>query len=1191
MDVSTESETLPTHTTFGEDVLEHELNLSSSHCQTESGGNILLQLLEFKTNLLEAVQELHIRRDAETRFEDQISKLVLEKQEMEWEKESLQHRIESVTKQHTESLTNLKKQAKLRNTEEEKGKYQVIAELKDKEINNLKEELKSLQLLKYNLEKKSSELEQKLVLQSRTKDGHLSQLGEVEKRFSALSRQCAMVKQAHDNLEQNVDEAMRINKKLTSANEKQAATIVSLKKELDEVSNELSKAKMTSVRPAKPYSPTGREQHIQQLHQKLKLETEMNKKLREENATELAEKQEVIRSLQHTQQLLLSQTQTVRRVELELQTQRQTCEALKQEHEVMGEQSKAMEDKVAQLMESYAASKTSWDKEKTKFLDRLKTQQEALQALKEAYDDLHQKHAELSLQAKSHEQHTHEMEVRDSSQTLSVSTHPTSVEEVRGEESVSERISRSKLPGFGSLQHSVSSQAKIPDRLEDTATGTKILATAETEGQKVPKQQSQTIKEPLSHLKMPSCPLTMNFSSCTFSGTGATEAITLNKGVNNSKSEHNPDVLSDLTNTALSVSDDDSHFIRGCCASSITASNSDYSSLGESADLPTNMKNKGDDTGMNEKEHEEKDSGKQGNSHREEEEKNTGQLRNREDDQGEDVKEGGRAGEKRGTAMAQTTDRRNRREDSEGSAKDAGTETKDRADGAKEREKTAVQTPQTQIRAQTITDMTAEKSHTLQVIDFMGAEPPVDVCKPSDFTQSLCQKVSEKDAECKHLKIHGETGRDGEHQSVSSEQQEVSNLCQNEVQSSDGDTGSLSQPPTKKAGELSAGLSEHLKQSSTSQTGDAASAGHSNGFHSAENLGSCQTHTETRTPSDVISDMMQTDEIFDVPVSEKLAEPEQLLESLEQKDGQLKSVVTVEGKGDVENRRKDESSVDTNVYQTPMEESHLKDGNVNITMGAITLDSEVKSEHIKDTEDTKKTKSETDPKLPLVTSLGHKQPELGEKLLSDCGESSLPSKKTYRPLFEWAAAERRKSNSRTKSDVTIAHQPIQGSSLSEQNTTAGFPGHPASTIIPKPLKSKHDNVPLVIMRASDLLNASSVCGTAPSLRRKQQGLWEAVQETCRERTAADTDGRAPPPSCSFPASSTGSKLSWQTTAECSRAPTLAAGPSSESNWELSCSQERDDQQDSFRAQISKIEQFLETERLRLSKRPQTEPNL
>lgn len=50
-------------------------------------------------------------------------------------------------------------------------------------------------------------------------------------------------------------------------------------------------------------------------------------------------------------------------------------------------------------------------KQKTKFLDRLKTQQEDLQALKETYEDLHQKHAELSLQAKSHEQHIHEMEV------------------------------------------------------------------------------------------------------------------------------------------------------------------------------------------------------------------------------------------------------------------------------------------------------------------------------------------------------------------------------------------------------------------------------------------------------------------------------------------------------------------------------------------------------------------------------------------------------------------------------------------------------------------------------------------------------------------------------------------------------------------------------------------------------------
>ncbi|XP_044049416.1 coiled-coil domain-containing protein 73-like isoform X6 [Siniperca chuatsi] len=412
MDLSADSGTPPTHTTVGGPVLEHELSMSSAHCQTESGGTILLQLLEFKIHLLEAVEELHIRRDAETRFEDQISKLVLEKQELEWEKESLQHQSETVAHQHTESLINVKKQfqAKIRKIEEEKGKYQVSAELKDKEINNLKEKLKSLQLLKYNLEKKSSELEQKLALQSRSKDSHLNQLGEVEKRFSALTRQCAIVKQAHEKLEQNVDEAMNINKKLTLANGKQEATIVSLKKELEEVSKKLIMAKMSSVRHDKILSPTGREQCIQQLQQKLSMETEMNKKLGEENVAVRAEKQEVMRSLQHTQQLLLSQTQIVSRVELELQTQREQYQDLKQEHGVMRKKSKAMEDKVAQLMESFAASKTGWDQEKAMFLDRIKSELQDLQAVKDAYEELQQKHTELSSQAKVQAQHIYELE-------------------------------------------------------------------------------------------------------------------------------------------------------------------------------------------------------------------------------------------------------------------------------------------------------------------------------------------------------------------------------------------------------------------------------------------------------------------------------------------------------------------------------------------------------------------------------------------------------------------------------------------------------------------------------------------------------------------------------------------------------------------------------------------------------------
>lgn len=55
-----------------------------------------------------------------------------------------------------------------------------------------------------------------------------------------------------------------------------------------------------------------------------------------------------------------------------------------------------------------------------------------------------------------------------------------------------------------------------------------------------------------------------------------------------------------------------------------------------------------------------------------------------------------------------------------------------------------------------------------------------------------------------------------------------------------------------------------------------------------------------------------------------------------------------------------------------------------------------------------------------------------------------------------------------------------------------------------------------------------------------------------------------------------------------RAPASVPAPTSESEWDSSCSQEQEGQQSSFRAHISKIEQFLHNERLRLPKRPRTD---
>ncbi|TSQ92652.1 Coiled-coil domain-containing protein 73 [Bagarius yarrelli] len=258
-------------------------NLKSSDIPESDSGIISVQLLEFKTSLLEAVEELLIHRDAETHHEAQIRKVVLEKQEIEWQM----------------------------------VKFQLNAELKDKEISSLKEELKLLQ-------------EQKVQLQTQVKDSHLNQLGEVEKRFMTISRQCAVFRQVHEKLEQNVEEAMRINKKIVSINKKQESTIATLKKDLERLTGELVKSKVVSVSRSEDQSSYYllKDQELQEVKEKLNVETKLNKKLSDEIAVERVQKQ-----------------------------------VLKREHEMVRERSKEKEDRLVRLMDDYKRSNMTLEKE------------------------------------------------------------------------------------------------------------------------------------------------------------------------------------------------------------------------------------------------------------------------------------------------------------------------------------------------------------------------------------------------------------------------------------------------------------------------------------------------------------------------------------------------------------------------------------------------------------------------------------------------------------------------------------------------------------------------------------------------------------------------------------------------------------------------------------------------------------
>ncbi|XP_038663765.1 coiled-coil domain-containing protein 73-like isoform X3 [Scyliorhinus canicula] len=350
-----------------------------------------VQQLEFKTSLLEVVEELRIRRVVESRYEEQISNLVVEKQELEWQKESLQHQCNALSSQHEEAMAVLKKQFQTRvnAVEEEKGKFQLTAESKEREINGLKEELKILQVSKYSLEKKLNELEQRVQLQTVAKDNQLSQLSEVEKRFAAISRQCGLVKQAHEKLGQNVEEATRLNKKLMMANKNQENVIHDLKQELEKVTADLIRSKVTSQCKLgeENIHLTAQQQTLQELKRKLQMETELNKRLSKSAFTVQEEKQEVLKLLQQTQQLLQRQELALHRTEKELKVSGEKYQILESDNELLREKAKEDEDKFQILERENEKSTAQWKKEEARL-------NEENQLIKSEFESCKEDHAE-----------------------------------------------------------------------------------------------------------------------------------------------------------------------------------------------------------------------------------------------------------------------------------------------------------------------------------------------------------------------------------------------------------------------------------------------------------------------------------------------------------------------------------------------------------------------------------------------------------------------------------------------------------------------------------------------------------------------------------------------------------------------------------------------------------------------------
>ncbi|NWX63613.1 CCD73 protein, partial [Promerops cafer] len=382
-----------------------------------------IRLLDFKTSLLEAIEELRIRRETETNYEDQINKIVIEKQELEWQKETLQHQTDTLQQQNKKAMAAFKKQlqARMFAMEEEKGKYQLALETKEKEIDGLKETLKALQISKYTLQKKLNEMDQKLQMHLTAKEEHHKKLNEVERCYATIASRFGIVKGVHGKLEHSVQEAIQHNKKLASVNKRQETEISNLKEELKKVTTDLIRSKVTSQYRVgeENINLAMKEKQFQELQQKIRMETAVSKKVQEENTHIKEEKLEILSSLQCVQELLQRITQTNARMESELNALKEDYQALERDNELQREKAKENEEKFLNLQNEHEKALRTWKNDEEnmrKEIHTIKNELSSLKGLHRHLEDYHpppgNQHSEQVENLQSGQEHSRDSEIQ-----------------------------------------------------------------------------------------------------------------------------------------------------------------------------------------------------------------------------------------------------------------------------------------------------------------------------------------------------------------------------------------------------------------------------------------------------------------------------------------------------------------------------------------------------------------------------------------------------------------------------------------------------------------------------------------------------------------------------------------------------------------------------------------------------------
>ncbi|NXP56170.1 CCD73 protein, partial [Heliornis fulica] len=275
-----------------------------------------------------------------------------------------------------------------------KGKYEIAVETKEKEIDGLKEALKALQISKYTLQKKLNEMDHKLQMHITAKEEHYKKMNEVERCYATIACQFGVIKGVHGKLEHSVQEAIQLNKKLTSVNKKQETEISNLKEELKKVTTDLIRSKVTSQYRVgeENINLAAKEKQFQELQQKIRMEAVLSKKVQEENTLIKEEKLEILSSLQCVQELLQRITQTNVRMESELKALKEDYQTLERDNELQREKAKENEEKFLNLLNEHEKALRTWKKDEENMRSEIDTIKNELNSLKGVHRDLEDDH-------------------------------------------------------------------------------------------------------------------------------------------------------------------------------------------------------------------------------------------------------------------------------------------------------------------------------------------------------------------------------------------------------------------------------------------------------------------------------------------------------------------------------------------------------------------------------------------------------------------------------------------------------------------------------------------------------------------------------------------------------------------------------------------------------------------------------